>query len=114
MSLIDTLTSQFGLDKQQAEGAVGTLCRMAKGKLESGQFAELGKLIPGLDGMISGAPKPSGMAAMLGETAGAASVFSQLGIDLGKAKPIAMAVLAYIQANGSDGLKQALAKFLPH
>lgn len=113
MSLIDTLTSQFGLNPQQAQGAIGAIGRLAQGKLEPGHLAELGKLIPGLDGMISGAPKPSGMAAMLGESAGLASVLGQLGIDLGKAKPIAMAILAYLQANGSDGLKQALAKFLP-
>ncbi len=113
MSLIDTLSSQFGLDAQQAQGAIGAIGRLAKGKLDPGHLAELGKLIPGLDGMIAGAPKPSGMASMLGETAGVASVLSQLGIDLGKAKPIAMAILAFVQANGSDGLKQALAKFLP-
>lgn len=113
MSLIDALASQFGLDREQAQGAVGALCRLAQGRLEPGHLAELARLVPGLDGMIAGAPKPSGMAAMLGETAGVASVLSQLGIDLGQAKPIAMAILAFVQANGSDGLKQAVERLLP-
>lgn len=113
MALIDDLVSRFGLEPAQAQGAVGAIARLAAGKLEPGHVAELGRLVPGLDAMIAGAPKPSGMAAMLGETAGLASVLSQLGIQLNAAKPIAMAVLAFIQANGSDGLKQAVERLLP-
>lgn len=114
MSLIDTLSAQFGLSAQQAQGAIGAIGKLAAGKLEASHLAELGLLIPGLDAMIAGAPKPSGMAAMLGQTAAIASVLNQLGIDLGKAKPIAMAILAYVQNNGSPDLKQALDKLLPH
>jgi hypothetical protein len=113
MSLIDTLVSTVGINPQQAQGAVGAIGRLAQGKLSPELFAELGKLIPGLGGMISGAPKPSGMAAMLGEKAGLASVLSQLGIDLGKAGPIAQVLLAFINSNGSAGLKDAIGKLIP-
>ena len=112
MSLIDTLVSTVGINPQQAEGAVGAIGRLAQGKLPPELFAELGKLIPGLGGMISGAPKPSGMAAMLGEKAGLASVLSQLGIDLGKAGPIIQILTTFIQAQGSGGLQAALTKLV--
>lgn len=112
MSLIDQLVSATGISAEQAQGAVGGIGRLAQNKLSPDLFAELGKLVPGLSGMIGGAPKPSGMAAMLGDKGAMASVFSQLGIDLGKAGPIAKVVLAFIQANGSEGLKAAIAKLV--
>lgn len=112
MSLIDQLISTVGLSQPQAEGAVGAIGRLAQGKLPPDLFAELGKLVPGLSGMIGGAPKPSGMAAMLGDKGALASVFSQLGIDLGKAGPIAKVVMSFIQSNGSEALKAALAKLV--
>lgn len=112
MSLIDQLVSTVGLTPQQAEGATGAVGRLAQGKLPPDLFAELGKLIPGLSGMIGGAPKPSGMAAMLGDKGAMASVLSQLGIDLGKAGPIAKVVMSFIQGNGSEALKAAIAKLV--
>ena len=112
MSLIEQLVSAVGVSQPQAEGALGAIGRLAQGKLSPDHFAELGKLIPGLAGMIGGAPKPSGMAAMLGDKGAMASVLSQLGIDLGKAGPIAQVVLSFIQSNGSDALKAAVAKLV--
>ncbi len=112
MSLIEQLISSAGLNQQQAEGAVGAVGRLAQGKLPPELFAELGKLVPGLAGMIGGAPKPSGMAAMLGEKAGLASVLSQLGIDLTKAGPIVQIITTFIQSQGSAGLKAALGKLV--
>ena len=112
MSLIEQLVSAAGLSQPQAEGAVGAIGRLAQGKLSPDLFAELGKLVPGLSGMIGGAPKPSGMAAMLGDKGALASVLSQLGIDMGKFGPIAKILTAYVQANGSDALKAAVAKLV--
>jgi hypothetical protein len=112
MSLIEQLVSSIGLTPQQAEGAVGAVGRLAQGKLPPELFSELGTLIPGLSGMIGGAPKPSGMAAMLGEKAGLASVLNQLGIDLGKAGPIIQILTTFIQAQGSGGLQAALTKLV--
>ncbi len=112
MSLIENIVSATGINQQQAEGAVGAVARLAEKKLPAGLFSELGQLIPGLSGMIGGAPKPSGMAAMLGDKAGIASVLSQLGIDLGKAGPIAQIIIAFIQAKGSDGLKSAIGQLV--
>jgi len=112
MSLIDQLVATVGLTPQQAEGAVGGIGRLAQGKLTPDLFAELAKLVPGLQGMIGGAPKPSGMAAMLGDKGAMASVLSQLGIDLGKAGPIAKVVMAFVQGNGSEALKAAITKLV--
>lgn len=112
MSLIEHLVSTIGLTQQQAEGAVGAVGRLAQGKLSSELFSELGRLVPGLSAMIGAAPKPSGMASMLGEKAGLASVLSQLGIDLGKAGPIVQLVTTFIQSQGSAGLQAALAKMV--
>ena len=112
MSLIEQLSSTVGLSRPQAEGAVGAIGRIAQGKLPAELFSELGKLVPGLSSMIGGAPKPSGMAAMLGDKGALASVLSQLGIDLGKVGPIAKVLTAFIQANGSEALKAAVAKLV--
>jgi hypothetical protein len=112
MSLIDQLVTTVGLSRPQAEGAVGAIGRIAQGRLPAELFGELGRLVPGLSAMIGGAPKPSGMAALLGDKGALASVLSQLGIDLGKAGPIAQVVVAFIQSNGSDALKAAAARLV--
>ena len=120
MSLIEQLTSSFGLTAQQAEGAVGAIGRVAQTKLAPDQFSELGKLVPNLGGMIQQAPQPGnggggmfgGLGGMLGgglgEAAALAGVFKSLGIDSGKLMPIAQTVLGYVRTNGSPGLQQAV------
>jgi hypothetical protein len=118
MSLIASLIQQFGLDQGQAEGAVGAIARAAQPKLSGEQMGELGRLIPGLDGMMAAAPRPGGgglfgglggmLGGSLGQAASLAGVFKALNIDTGKIAPIAKAILAFVQANGSPGLKGAL------
>ncbi len=110
--LIDQLTSTIGLTPQQAQGALGAIGRIAQGRLSPEIFAELGALVPGLPAMIAGAPKPSGLAAMLGDKGAIASVLSQLGIDLGQGGPIARLVVGFIQAKGSEALKAAVARLV--
>lgn len=110
--LIDQLVSAVGLTPQQAQGAVGAIGRIAQGRLAPELFAELAQLVPGLPAMVGAAPRPSGMAAMLGDRGALASVFGQLGIDLGKAGPIAQVVLAFVQTHGSAALKAAAAKLV--
>jgi hypothetical protein len=119
MSLIESLIQQFGLNQAQAEGAVGAIARAAQPKLSGEHMGELGKLIPGLDAMMANAPKPGaggglfgGLGGMLGgslgQAASLAGVFKALNIDTGRIAPIAKAVLAFVQASGSPGLKGAL------
>jgi hypothetical protein len=120
MSLIDSLVQQFGINQGQAQGAVGAIVRLAQGKLAPEHLSELGRLIPGLDGMMASAPQGGGggflgglgsmMGGSLGQAAQLAGIFGKLGIPTGLIGPIAMAVLAWVQANGSDGLKQTLAQ----
>jgi hypothetical protein len=112
MALIDELMSAAGLTRPQAEGALGALARLARQRLPAAHADELERLVPGAAGWAASAPKPSGMAAMLGDKAAIASVLSQLGIGLGSAGPIAQAVMAFIQANGSAPLREALGKLV--
>jgi len=113
MGLVDDLTAQFGLTQDQAQGAIGAIGRVAREKLDPAIFAQLGGLVPGLDGMIGKAPQPGGglfgmLGGKLGEMAKMASVFKALGIDAGRIQPIAQAILDFIRAKGSPELVGAI------
>lgn len=120
MGLCEDLSSKFGLSQPQAEGAIGAIGRAAQSKLSPENFGELGKLIPGLGGMIQRAPPAGGagggllgglggmLGGGLGEAAALAGVFKSLGIDAGKITPIAQTVLGFVRSNGSPQLQSAV------
>ena len=113
MSLIEQLVTSFGLSEQQANGAIGAIGRAAKDKLAPDLFAELGKVIPGLDGMVADAPKAGGgmlgmLGGSLGQLAQLAGVFKSLGIEQNRIAPIAQAILGFIRGNGSPALVAAV------
>lgn len=57
--MIESLTSELGINTQQAEGGMGALLNYAKQNVSSDDFAALAKQVPGLEGLLSSAPKVS-------------------------------------------------------
>ncbi len=123
MELVEMLTQNLGIEKNQAEGGAGLLLKLAKDKLGSDDFAKVAEHIPGVDGIIGGAPSGGlmgavgGLASKLGGgdlagLAGLAGGFKGLGLDgdmIGKFLPI---ILSFVQSKGGDTVKNLLAGVL--
>jgi hypothetical protein len=56
--LINRLSLNLGVTQQQASGGAGSIFRLAKSRLQPGQFLEIAERIPGLNELIAGAPAP--------------------------------------------------------
>ena len=57
LDMIPLLTSSLGVDKNQAEGGLGSLFGYAKEQLSSDESSQLSSVLPGLDSLIGMAPK---------------------------------------------------------
>ncbi len=64
--LIPTLTSQLGVNNDQAQGGMGALLNVAKGSLSGGEFSSLSNGIPGMETLLAAAPALSGKSSMGG------------------------------------------------
>lgn len=125
MDLIQLLTSQLGVNSQQAQGGVGALLKAAQEQVTPATFGEIGKLLPqasewmkavpsgggglggGLGGMLGGM-----LGGNLGTLAKVASQFSALGIDSSKLAPFAKLALDFLQKNLSGEAKNEIAKLV--
>ena len=114
-SLTDTLVKKLGISSEQARGGAGALFQLAKGQLDAGQFAELSKTVPEMDGLLSAAPKQAeilggsaeGASSPLGEAnnpygnlAGLASAFKLLNLSPDMADEFIPVVVDYVRAKG--------------
>lgn len=121
MDLIQLLTSQLGVNAQQAQGGVGALLKAAQEQVSPATFGEIGKLLPqaadwmkavpssggGLGGMLGGM-----LGGNLGTLAKVASQFSALGIDSNKLAPFAKLALDFLQKNLSGDAKNEIGKLV--
>jgi hypothetical protein len=57
MDLVDLLSSQLGVTKDQAEGGAGSIFQLAKQNLSVKNFSTVAKGVPGIDQMIGRTPK---------------------------------------------------------
>ncbi len=57
LDMIPLLTSSLGIDKNQAEGGLGSLFGYAKEQLSSDESSQLSSALPGLDSLVGMAPK---------------------------------------------------------
>jgi len=126
LGLVDLLTNQLGVTKDQASGGAGSIFNLAKENLGDKDFGTISETVPGIDGMMDSAPKAEestsvlgsassmlgGGSSKLGKTTALADSFNKLGLDsdmVGKFVPI---VLDYVKENGGqlamDLLKSAL------
>jgi hypothetical protein len=124
--LIGQLTSQLGVNADQAKGGAGLIFGLVKKKLSEGDFGKVTEALGNVDGMIEAAPEPGGAAGLLGGLASAiggkaggagalaslAGGFKSLGIDADMVAKFVPIILAFAQSKGGDIVKQLLQKVL--
>lgn len=117
MDLIEELTKQLGIDKNQAEGGAGLLFRLAKEHLGA-DFSKIANIIPQVQEWIGKAPEPGKLAGALGGLAGAfggkgkgignlaeiASGFSKLNIDKSKIDDFGSVIMNFLKNEGGDDI----------
>jgi len=87
MELVDQLTKNLGVTQTQAEGGVGMLFNLAKGKLGGSDFSKVSAVVPGVDSLMKAAPASGGgflsklFGGGAGNIAGLAGGFSKLGLE---------------------------------
>jgi len=70
--LIGMLVNNLGVTQEQATGGAGAIFSQAQQKLSPGDFMKVSDALPGIDSLISAAPKSSGLTGSL--TKGASSM----------------------------------------
>ncbi|MCF6339090.1 MAG: DUF2780 domain-containing protein [Gammaproteobacteria bacterium] len=117
--LVNMLTSQLGVSNDQAMGGAGALLGLAKSTLSSGDFAMVGKAIPGMDSLLGAAPKDSKLSDKLSTVLGdnakkttglgdVAGSFSKLGLSPDMVGKFAPVIMSYAQSNGGDDVMSLL------
>jgi Protein of unknown function VcgC/VcgE (DUF2780) len=116
MGLTDLLTSQLGVSKNQAEGGAGSIFQLAKQKLSVGDFSAIAKSVPGIDQMMSAAPKIEkssgalgGISSMMGSSSnklggieGLTSSFQKLGMTGDMVSKFTPIILDYVKNKGGE------------
>ncbi len=126
MDLVKMLTSQLGINEDQAAGGAGLLFKMAKEKLGDGDFSKIADAVPDVSNLMGKAPEESGGGLMgaiggiasafgadkLGDLASLASGFSKLNLDenmIGNFIPI---ILNFVKDKAGDEVMGLLSKVL--
>ena len=112
--LVDLLSSQLGVTKDQAEGGAGSIFQLAKQNLSVEDFSSIAKAVPGIDQMIGAAPKVEGSSSSLGGIssmmgsnklggmAGLTSSFEKLGLSGDMVSKFTPIILDYVKNKGGE------------
>jgi hypothetical protein len=111
--LIGSLTDLLGVSEKQATGGAGAVFREAKNNMSSGDFSQLLKAIPGIDGLIQAAPNISGLAgkasSLLGGSSGSVQgmaaltdSFAKLGLSPDMVNKYVDVVLEFVQSEAGQ------------
>src|SRR5690242_7121191 len=118
--LIGNLTKELSITPEQALGGSGALFGLAKTRLKPDEFAKVSDAVPGMDGFLNAAPKPSmGGAGALGAMGGAlpgkagglasvAGSFKSLGLSPGMASRFVPIMTKFAEAKGGAGVGNLL------
>ncbi len=126
MELLNQLTQNLGVTQEQARGGAGLIMRLAREKLDHGDFNRVANVIPGVENLIKAAPQSSGTEkalgaltpAPVGETDSLGSLmnltggFSKLGLDPGMVSRFVPIVLSFIQSRGGTDTRSILERVL--
>ncbi len=124
MSIVDEIISQLGVSKEQAEGGLGLIFKLAKEKLGA-EFTEVSKVVPEANGLIGKAPadepeEGGGLMGMLGGMAGKlglgdlgklaelAAQFKKLGLDMATVQKFVKVVMTFVESKGGTVVKDLL------
>lgn len=127
MNIVDEIIKQLGVSKDQAEGGLGLIFKLAKEQLGA-DFTEVGKVVPeanqligkapgdddgggGLLGMLGGVAEKLGLGD-LGKLADLAGGFKKLGLDMDTIQKFVKVVLSFIESKGGTAVKELLNKVL--
>ncbi len=124
--LVGMLTSQLGVSQQQASGGAGSLLSFAKDQMSAGDFDVVSSELPDVDSLIGAAPDTGssalgslgalssgssllgGSSGGLGDMAGVASTFSDLGLSPDMVTQFVPVILEYAQTTCSEQAMQLL------
>lgn len=125
MELLNMLTSQLGISENQAEGGAGLIFNLAKDKLSSGEFDQILNKLPGIENLMSKAPKSDSglMGALggltsslgggnLGDLGGLISGFSKLDLDSSLVTKFIPIIVDYAKSKGGEEIMSLLLKVL--
>ncbi len=126
MDLLSYLTESLGVTRDQARGGAGLIMRLAKERLEAGEFSQIAQSVPNIEGLIKAAPKVSGTAKALDDlsrpqVSGASNVqnlasltagFNKLGLDTSVVERFVPVVLSYVESQGGNTTRTILEKLL--
>ena len=128
--LLGMLTSQLGIDDNQAKGGVGAILNLAKEKLGDGDFSQITSALGGdateamnaapqaesgggIGGMLGGAASALGVdLGGLGQLASLAGTFKALNLDSGMIGKFAPIVTGFLSDKGGEGMGDILKKFM--
>ncbi len=114
------------MKEDQAAGGAGLLFKLAKENLGDTDFSQISQHVPGVNDLIKSAPESSGVAgalgglasafggggSQLGNLAGLASGFSQLGLDTGMIGKFIPVILSFVESKGGGAVKGLLEQAL--
>ena len=130
MSIVDDIMKQVGVSKEQAEGGLGLIFKLAKEKLGT-DFSQVANVVPDVNHLIGQAPADdapadsgAGLMGMLGGLADKLGVgglgkmvelaagFKKLGLDMDSVQKFVKVVMTFIESKGGTVVKDLLNKVL--
>lgn len=128
MNIVDEIMKQVGVSKEQAEGGLGLIFKLAKDKLGA-DFSQVSQVVPDANTLIGKAPTAEaegggGLMGMLGGMAGKlglgdlgklaelAAQFKKLGLDMETVQKFVKVVMTFVESKGGTVVKDLLNKVL--
>ena len=127
MEIIKLLVDQLGVTESQAQGGAGAIFNLVKDKVSGDDFNKITEVIPGIDSLLSAAPKGGGglsgaiggLTSMLGDSGGnigklaaLAGSFKNLGLDMDMVAKFVPIIVSFVQSKGGDSLKNIMEEVL--
>ena len=128
MGIVDEMMKQVGVSKEQAEGGLGLIFKLAKDKLGA-DFSQVSNVVPdantligkappaeaegggGLMGMLGGMASKMGLGD-IGKLAELAAQFKKLGLDMETVQKYVKVVMTFVESKGETVVKDLLNKVL--
>ena len=115
--LVGELTKELKVTPEQATGGAGSLFSLAKTRLKPEEFSKVSAAVPGIDALMSAAPKQenSMASAIPGKASGLAAVASQfkaLGLTPEMATKFVPILTKFVSGKGGASVGQLLANAL--
>jgi hypothetical protein len=118
--LVSLLAKELGSTPKQAEGAAGSLFRLAKSRMTPENFGKVTRAVPDMDKLLAAAPaldaKAAGAGALgqavgaqgLGDLAGVTQSFKKLGLKDGMVKKAVPVLTDYVGKKSGGDLAKLL------